>query len=259
MRYFLEFAYNGTRYSGYQEQPQQPTIQEAVERGLQMILQAPIRIVGCGRTDAGVHALQYYAHFDATQPLPPNFTYRLNRLLPADIVVYRVLEVATDAHARFDATSRSYRYVIDAVQNPFRQDLAYYCHSAKDLDWDGLQAAAQLLLHYEDFTTFCKSRTDTKTKLCTLHESYWTMDEATQQLIYHVRANRFLRGMIRLIVGMCLNVGQGKLALDTVRRALDEQQTLQRAQSAPPQGLFLLDVRYDYIKSEPLNRLPNRL
>lgn len=248
MRYFLEFAYNGAHYNGYQEQPQQSTVQQTIERVFEMILQVPTKIVGCGRTDAGVHALQYYAHFDVAQPLPTNFVYRLNRLFPADLVAYRVLEVAPDAHARFDATSRSYRYVIDTVRNPFRQNTAYYCHYARDLDLEKLQEAAQLLLNYKDFTTFCKSRTDTKTKLCDMYESYWTVEEATQQLVYHVRANRFLRGMIRLIVGMCLNVAKGNIPLETVRHALDKQQTLQRAQSAPPEGLFLLDIRYDYIK-----------
>ena len=243
MRYFLEFAYDGRHYNGYQEQPNQPTVQQAVERVLELLFQVPIKIVGCGRTDTGVHALQYYAHFDAAPPLPPNFMARVNRLLPADIAVYQILEVAPDAHARFDATSRSYRYVIDAVRNPFRPHQAYYCHYVKDLDLEQLQAAAQLLLDYEDFTTFCKSRADTKTKLCDLYESYWTIDKANQQLIYHVRANRFLRGMIRLIVGMCLNVAKGNIDLETVRHALDHQQTLKRAQSAPPEGLFLLDIR----------------
>lgn len=253
MRYFLEFAYNGTQYSGYQEQPGQSTVQYAVEHALQIVLQQPTKIVGCGRTDTGVHALQYYAHFDAVHPLPSNFLYRLNRLFPKDIVAYRVLEVAPDAHARFDATSRSYRYIIDAVRNPFRQDTAYYCHYVKELDLERLQAAARLLLDYEDFTTFCKTKTDTTTKLCDLYESYWTVEEASQQLIYHVRANRFLRGMIRLIVGMCLNVGKGNVSLNTVRHALDTQTTLQRAQSAPAEGLFLLDIRYDYIEPVPAN------
>jgi len=247
MRYFLELAYNGTHYNGYQEQPGQPTVQRAVEGALDLVLQQPTKIVGCGRTDAGVHALQYYAHFDVETTPPDNALYRLNRVLPKDIVAYRLLAVAPDAHARFDATSRSYRYVIDAVRNPFRQDTAYHCHYAKSLDLELLQAAAVLLLDYEDFTTFCKTKTDTKTKLCDLYESHWTFEAEAQQLIYHVRANRFLRGMIRLIVGMCLNVAKGNLSLDTVREALDTQTTLKRALSAPPQGLFLLDIRYNYI------------
>lgn len=247
MRYFLELAYRGTHYSGYQEQPGQLTVQQAIEQALQLILQTPTKIVGCGRTDAGVHALQYYAHFEAESPLPKNFLYRLGRLLPKDIVVYRVLEVAPEAHARFDATSRSYQYVIDTVRNPFRTDSAYYCHFAKSLDIERLQAAAKLLLEYEDFTTFCKTKTDTKTKLCALYESYWEINPIEEQLIYHVRANRFLRGMIRLIVGMCLNVGKGKVPLAMVKDALEHQQLLQHSLSAPATGLFLKDIRYDYI------------
>jgi tRNA pseudouridine38-40 synthase len=167
--------------------------------------------------------------------------------LSSDISCYRILPVADDAHARFDATSRSYRYVVDAFQNPFRQETAYYCHFARQLDVSKMQAAAQLLLQYKDFTTFCKSQTDTKTKLCDVYESYWEVNEAEQQLIYQVRANRFLRGMIRLIVGMCLNVGKGNIDLAVVRAALEEQQTLKRALSAPASGLFLTDIRYDFI------------
>lgn len=248
MRYFLELAYNGTRYSGYQEQPHRITVQGALEDALQLLLQQPTKVVGCGRTDAGVHALQYYVHFDTNNPLHPNFLYRLNRVLSSDILCYRVVEVAPDAHARFDATSRSYRYVVDAYQNPFRQETAYYCHYVHQLDIDKMQQAAQLLLQYKDFTTFCKSQTDTKTKLCDLYESYWEIDAQEQQLIYHVRANRFLRGMIRLIVGMCLNVGKGNLELSVVKEALDQKETLKRALSAPATGLFLTDIHYDFIE-----------
>lgn len=251
MRYFLELAYNGTRYSGYQEQPNRITVQGALEDALQLLLQHPTKVVGCGRTDAGVHALQYFVHFDAENVLHPNFLYRLNRVLSSDILCYRVLEVAPDAHARFDATSRSYRYVVDAYQNPFRQETAYYCHYAHQLDINKMQEAAQLLLNYKDFNTFCKSQTDAKTKLCDLYESYWEINKEEQQLIYHVRANRFLRGMIRLIVGMCLNVGKGNLELSVVKEALDQKQTLKRALSAPATGLFLTDIRYDFVEARP--------
>lgn len=247
MRYFLELAYNGTRYSGYQEQPNQNTVQSALEEALQLLLQHPTKVVGCGRTDAGVHALQYFVHFDTQETLPKNFLYRFNRVLSTDILCYRILEVSAEAHTRFDATSRSYRYVVDAFKNPFRQETAYYCHFARQLDIAKMQAAAQLLLQYEDFTTFCKSRTDTKTNLCTLYASYWEVNEEEQQLVYHVRANRYLRGMIRLIVGMCLNVGRGKIELAEVKEALEQKRILQTALSAPASGLFLTDIRYDFI------------
>ncbi len=255
MRYFLELAYNGTRYSGYQEQPNQITVQGAIEEALQLLLQQPTKTVGCGRTDAGVHALQYFLHFDVTEALHPNFLYRLNRVLSGDIVCYRLLEVPALAHARFDATSRSYRYVIDAFPNPFRQESAYYCPYTHQLDVQKMQEAAQLLLQYQDFTTFCKSKTQTKTNLCAVKASYWEVNEQEQQLIYHVRANRFLRGMIRLIVGMCLNVGKGNIDIETVRQALETQQMLDRALSAPATGLFLTDIRYDFIPTRKLDLL----
>lgn len=251
MRYFLELAYNGTRYSGYQKQPNQITVQSTLENTLQVLLQQPIEVVGCGRTDAGVHALQYFIHFDTLSALPKNFIYRLNRMLSRDILCYQVWKVPQNAHARFDAISRSYHYIVEIFQNPFRQETAYYCHYARQLDIDKMQEAAQLLLSYEDFTTFCKSRTDTKTNICNLHESYWEV--SGQQLVYHVRANRFLRGMIRLIVGMCLNVGKGKLELSQVREALEQQQLLKMALSVPATGLFLTDIRYDFIEPRPLN------
>lgn len=247
MRYFLELAYNGTRFCGYQEQPNQITVQSQIERALGILLRVPTKIVGCGRTDSGVHALQYFAHFDAAQKLTNDFVYRLNSLLGKDIVCYQLLEVAADAHARFDATSRSYQYVIDLIQNPFRQETAYYCRYGNQLELDKMQAAAKLLLNYKDFTTFCKSKTDNKTNLCDLRQSEWIFNEKEQQLVYQVTANRFLRGMIRLIVGMCLNVGKGNMSIELVKTALEEQKTLKNALSAPAEGLFLMDIKYDYI------------
>lgn len=247
MRYFLEFAYNGTRYNGYQEQPNGTTIQGVVEAALTTLLRVPTKIVGCGRTDAGVHALQYFAHFDTVEPVSDKFVYRLNSIIGNDIVFYRIILVDDKAHARFDATSRSYQYVINFVRNPFEQESAFYCRYGKDLDLEKMQAAAKLLLNYTDFSTFCKSKTDTKTKLCTMRRSEWHYDATKQQLVYYVTANRFLRGMIRLIVGMCLNVGKGTTSLETVQQALEEKKTLTRALSAPAEGLFLMDICYDYI------------
>lgn len=247
MRYFIELAYNGTRFSGYQEQPGELTIQSTIENALGILLRVPTKIVGCGRTDSGVHALQYFAHFETDQVLTDDFTYRLNSLTGNDIVCYRVFLVKDEAHARFDAVSRSYQYVIDLVQNPFRQETAYYCRYGNRLDVEKMQLAAELLLSYNDFTTFCKSKTDTKTNLCDLRHSEWTFYEKEQQLVYRVTANRFLRGMIRLIVGMCINVGKGNMDLEAVKLALDRTETLKNALSAPAQGLFLMDIKYDYV------------
>lgn len=247
MRYFLELAYNGTRFCGYQEQPETITVQSTIETALATVLRVPTKIVGCGRTDSGVHALQYYAHFDSVEQLDQNFVYKLNSLVGNDIVFYNIHLVDDEAHARFDAQSRAYQYIVDLRRNPFRQETAFYCRYGDALDLDKMQAAAQLLLNYQDFTTFCKSKTDVKTKLCDLRRSEWVYNEVEQELVYYVQADRFLRGMIRLIVGMCLNVGKGKLELSTVQKALEEKNILISALSAPPQGLYLMDIRYDYI------------
>jgi len=249
MRYFIELAYNGTRFCGYQKQPQDhvSTIQETIEKGLTTMLREPINIVGCGRTDTGVHAAQYFIHFDTQHEFS---TYRLrglNRLIGNDIVCYNVIPVVPTAHARFDATSRSYRYVVNTVKSPFDQETAHYLQNAQRLDAKKMQAAAQLLLQYKDFSTFCKTNTDTKTKLCDLRKAEWEWMEERQQWVFHITADRFLRGMVRLIVGMCLNVGLGKYDISVVKQAMDTQTPLKKAYSAPAKGLFLTDIRYDYI------------
>ncbi len=250
MRYFLELAYNGTRFNGYQIQPNARSIQQAIEEALSTILRQPTTITGCGRTDTGVHALQYYAHFDAPAPLPDRIAHALNGILKPDIVIYRVILVADQAHARFDATSRSYVYYLSTKRNPFRQESAYFCPFAKDLDPDKMQAAAKLLLKFKEFDTFCKTNTDAKTRTCDLRKSYWDFEAGHQLWAYHVSADRFLRGMIRLIVGMCLNVGRGQISLEELQKALASQQPLNRPWSAPAHGLYLTDIRYPFIPEE---------
>jgi tRNA pseudouridine38-40 synthase len=245
-RYFLELTYNGTRYNGYQIQPNAPSIQEAIQRALAVLLrQEHVELTGCGRTDAGVHALQYFAHFDFEGLLPHNLVYSLNGILKKDIVINRCIPVQDRAHARFDAISRSYVYHIDLRPNPFRQETAYYCPFAQNLDKELIQAAAALLLEYKEFDTFCLANTDTLTRRCDLRRSEWQFE--TWQWQYHVSSDRFLRGMIRLIVGMCLNAGRGKILLEDLRTALDNQLSLEQAWSAPASGLFLTDIKYPYI------------
>lgn len=247
MRYFLEFAYNGTRFCGYQEQPHSPSIQEHIEKALSMLLRVPTKIVGCGRTDAGVHALQYFAHFDGDVIDEQHLLFKLNSVIGKDIVFYAIHEAGDDAHARFDASSRSYEYIVRLQRDPFRQEAAYFCPFGQHLDHEKLQAAAKLLLDYSDFTTFCKTNTDVHTKLCDLRQSEWTFDPIQQELKYEVTANRFLRGMIRLIVGMCLNVAKGKVELEVVKAAMENKQPLKQAWSAPAQGLFLKDIKYPFL------------
>lgn len=245
MRYFLEFAYNGTRFNGFQIQPNAVSVQAVIQHALTTLLRTPIEIVGCGRTDAGVHALQYYAHFDTEAAISEKFVYALNALLKRDIAIYACIPVQETAHVRFDATSRSYVYHIDTRPNPFRQETAYFFPHAHKVDKTLMQAAAQLLLQYKEFDTFCKTGTDAHTRRCDLRYSAWTFDN--HEWIYEVTADRFLRGMIRLIVGMCLNVGTGKVSLQELTNAMEQRIPLKQALSAPPEGLFLTDIRYPYI------------
>ena len=247
MRYFAELAYNGTSYVGWQAQPGQTSVQGTIEKALSTILNRPIEIVGCGRTDAGVHAKQYFMHFDYPGSFPRGFDRRINKFLPPDIAIYRFIEVHADAHARFDATHRAYEYHIDLRKNPFGQHTRYFFPFAQQLDERLLQEAAQLIAQYEDFYPFCKSNTDAKTMRCDIRQSEWRIDYNQQRMVFHIAADRFLRGMVRLIVGMCLNVAQGKLDLQSVRSALDNQARLAKSLSAPPDGLYLTDIRYPFI------------
>lgn len=247
MRYFAELAYNGTNYYGWQRQPDQKSVQEVLEDALSLLLRTTVEITGCGRTDTGVHASQYFIHFDYEQEFPKEFVRRLNKYLPPDIVVYSIFEVALDAHARYDAHYRSYEYHLDFRKNPFAQHTSYFFPFAERLDLQAMQQAAQLLLSFDEFFPFCKTHTDVKTLRCNLFRSEWEWLETEQKLVYHIAANRFLRGMVRLIVGMCLNVGLGKLTLEAVQQALEKQERLSQSWSVPPDGLFLTAVRYPFL------------
>lgn len=247
MRYFLELAYKGTHFVGYQRQPNGRTVQAAIEEALATLLRQPTEVVGCGRTDTGVHAEHYFLHFDTPEPQTDLLLHRLNAIIGSDIAFYRLIPVHDEAHARFDARSRSYRYHVQPRKNPFHTEFAYHCPFWGQVDTERLQAAARLLLDFQDFAPFCKTRTDAKTRRCLLTRSEWCYDAAAQQWHYHVRADRFLRGMVRLIVGMCIQVGRGLLTIEEVRQALEQQTPLRQALSVPPEGLFLTDICYDFI------------
>lgn len=244
VRYFLEIAYKGTNYSGWQIQPEAMTVQSVLEQELSKILCQPIHSIGCGRTDAGVHASQFYLHFDFEDQLPEYFIFRINKMLPASISVKRALPVANDAHARFDATSRSYVYHIDLIKNPFYKDFSYSI-SQLQYDTDLMQEAAQMLMKYEDFTSFAKTGGNNKTCLCTMTESYWDFQSDVWK--YHVSANRFLRGMVRRIVGALLYVGKKKISLQELDQCISEKKLFSINISVPPQGLFLSKVKYPYV------------
>lgn len=243
MRYFASLAYNGAAYFGWQRQPQQISVQQALEEAMSLILNTPIAVVGCGRTDARVHASQYYVHFDFDGDFPHTFIYRLNKVLPSDIVVYQIWECPPDAHARFGAYQRSYEYHIDLQKNPFQPQTIFHYPYTTLPDLSLMGQAAQLLLEYQEFAPFCKANHDAKTLICVLQRSEWELRNS-HHWVFHITSNRFLRGMVRLIVGMCLNVGRGRVVLEQVQGALDQQKALPQSWSVPPNGLFLTEVLY---------------
>ena len=242
MRYFIKLAYKGTNYNGWQIQPNAPSIQETIQKALSTILNQPIEITGCGRTDTGVHAKEYYAHFDVEGDLPKAFLQRINKFLPNDIVFFQIIEVANDAHTRFNAYHRAYEYHIVFEKNPFEIDTAWSYYQAKNLDIEKMQAAASLLLNYKEFSPFCKTGHQAKTVICDLKRAEWEIRE--DRLVFHIAANRFLRGMVRLIVGMCINIGTGKITLKDVQQAMNNQTILKKSYSVPACGLYLCDIRY---------------
>lgn len=246
MRYFAELAYNGTRFFGWQRQLNQVSVQSTLEDAFSTILNQPIAITGCGRTDTGVHAKQYFIHFDFDGSFPKGFDRRINKFIGPDIVIYRFWAVNDEAHARFDATHRAYEYHLGFQKNPFAKETCYYYPFTASLSIDKMQQAAQLLLSYSEFFPFCKSNTDVKTMICKLQRAEWEEVEAGQKLIFHIAADRFLRGMVRLIVGMCLNIGTEKITLAEVKQAMDTQKRLPKSLSVAPHGLFLTDIRYPF-------------
>ncbi|MEZ4985982.1 MAG: tRNA pseudouridine(38-40) synthase TruA [Saprospiraceae bacterium] len=247
MRYFLELSYNGAAYYGWQRQPSQVSVQEVLEHCVGTMLRHPdLEITGCGRTDTGVHASQYFAHFDCDGVIPDNFLSRINKFLPADIAVHRIFPVAATQHARFDACYRAYEYHVTAQKDPFRQHTVLHLPYMKELDRTKMDEAAALLLAFDSFAPFCKTGSDAKTMHCQLYRSAWEYKD--QEWVYHIAANRFLRGMVRLIVGMCLSVGSGKLTLAQVRQALEEQSPLPKSLSIAPDGLYLSEVKYEGIE-----------
>jgi tRNA pseudouridine38-40 synthase len=243
-RYFLSLAYFGKPFSGWQRQPNAPSIQGTLELALSTILRHPLEITGCGRTDTGVHARRYFAHFDGPDELPPTLLQGLNSLLPAGISVYGIREMHPGAHARFDATERRYAYGIALRKDPFLTDTAWFFPQAGRLDRHGLHAVADLLPRHQAFFPFCKTDSGLEHYRCTLREAY--REEKEHMLVFHIVSNRFLRGMVRLIVGACVQVAAGQLALADIQTALEDQTPLQKSLSAPPQGLFLTDIQYPY-------------
>jgi tRNA pseudouridine38-40 synthase len=239
-RYFLEVAYKGTGYSGFQIQDNASSIQQEVEKALEIFYRQRITLTGSSRTDGGVHALQNFFHFDYQGIIEDRAFYNINAILPPDIVLKSIRPVAPDAHCRYDALSREYRYYLYRKKDPFLADRAWFYPYT--LDRDQLQAAAALLLEYQDFTSFSKRSTQVKTFLCTIQKSTW--EEQETGLVYQVKANRFLRGMVRGLVGTMLQVGRGKLSVEDFADVIRRKDNRLADFSAPGHGLFLHQVYF---------------
>lgn len=244
MRYFIEFAYNGKNYCGWQYQPHSPSVQETLNKAISTLLRKEIDILGAGRTDTGVHAKQMYAHFDYEESFDANtLVQRLNSFLPKDIVVYRFIPVTDDAHARFDATSRTYEYHIHTFKDAFDHEGSWY--NFHELDVAKMNEAAQVLFDYTDFKCFSKTHTDVKTFNCVIKEAYWVQNGT--KLVFTITADRFLRNMVRAIVGTLVNVGLGKMTVADVRDVIESRDRNRAGFSVPAHGLYLTKVIYPYI------------
>ena len=244
-RYFIELSYDGAAYCGWQRQPDAPSVQQAIEKALSMLLREEIEIVGAGRTDTSVNASYYVAHFDSEKGVKDcqQLVYKLNLVLPCDIAVKSVREVRAEAHARFDAVEREYTYYISQRKNPFRRFSAWQYYVP--LDMERMNEAAATLLEYDDFTSFAKLNSNNKTNICRVVKAEWRRDlEDGDLLVFTIRADRFLRNMIRAIVGTLVDVGRGRYAVEEFRDILHSRDLSRASAGAPAQGLFLSDVAY---------------
>ncbi len=242
MRYFLQCAYHGARYHGWQVQPGVLTVQQVLNESLSQLLRQPIAVVGAGRTDAGVHARQMVAHFDGELSCSKrDFLYRMNALLPLSVAIRSICEVRDKAHARFSARSRTYRYYITREKDPFQVETAYHLQSVR-LDVEKMNRAAEVLLRCDDFSSFSRSGSDTAPHLCALTQAFWL--ETDKGLVFEVTANRFLRNMVRALVGTLLEVGMNKRSVAEFEEVVARRDRRQAGVSAPAQGLFLERIRY---------------
>lgn len=280
-RYFIHLSYDGTRYHGWQVQPCAMTVQGEIERCLSVLLQRAVSVTGAGRTDTGVHAAHMVAHFDIPDTSETfseangfqsvevlhdidevQLAYRLNRMLPPDIVVYKIEPVAEDMHARFSAKWRTYHYYVTTFQTPFSRHYTWEAFTWKDsdgvrrtLDFQLMNEAAAILLEYKDFASFCKVHTDVKTTLCNVVEARWMpvpsaalpiseISQASTDWVFVIKANRFLRNMVRAIVGTLVEVGRHRMTLEQFRVVLESKQRTRAGESMPANALFLQKIEY---------------
>lgn len=242
MRYFITFSYDGTAYHGWQIQPHSVSVQEELQKALSTLLRKPMEVVGAGRTDTGVHARKMIAHFDSDEELEcSQLVYKLNKLLPRDIAVQQVERVEEDMHARFSAKSRTYHYYVHLDKDPFLRSYSWQVYGNPDFEL--MNQAAVVLMEYTDFTSFSKVNTDTKTNDCTITEAHW--DRVGEgQWRFTITANRFLRNMVRAIVGTLMEVGRGRMTIEQLRNVVDAKDRCRAGDSVPGNALFLVDVKY---------------
>lgn len=240
-RYFVELKFKGTKYAGWQRQKNSLTVQELVDKAISTILKSEILTTGCGRTDSGVHARYFVAHFDYINEIDKkNFIYKVNAILPEDIAILNIYKVQDNAHARYSAISRTYEYIITKKKDPFEIDTAlFFPH---ELNLNLMNNACELLKKYEDFSSFAKLHSNTKTNICKIFNAFWL--ENNEKIIFKITANRFLRNMVRAIVGTMLEIGQEKINLNEFVKIIESNDRSKAGKSVDAKGLFLIDVNY---------------
>jgi len=245
LRYFIKFAYNGTNYHGWQSQPNASTVQETLTKAMSTVLNTHIELMGAGRTDTGVHAKMMYAHFDFEKEFQSDsLVHKLNSFLPKDIAVFDIVPVAENAHARFDAKKRTYEYHIHTFKNVFQNELSWY--NPQKLDVDLMNEAAKILLLHTDFECFSKVHTDVNTFDCKITTAHWQHN--ANQLIFTISADRFLRNMVRAIVGTLINIGLHKITLADFEAIIKSKNRSEAGFSVPAHGLYLTEIIYDYLE-----------
>jgi len=245
LRYFIELAYKGTNYHGWQYQPEANSVQETLNKALSVLLKKEIDVVGAGRTDTGVHAKQMYAHFDfETEINTIQLVHKLNSFLPKDIVIFDIIQVPNDAHARFDATKRTYEYHIHTFKDVFEND-GSWLHQLP-LDLEKMNEACQILFKYNDFECFSKTNSDVRTFNCVIFEAHWK--QIANKIVFTISADRFLRNMVRAIVGTMINIGLNKINLTDFEKIIESKNRSQAGFSAPAHGLYLTQIEYEYLK-----------
>lgn len=242
MRYFIKFSYKGTHYHGWQIQPNDISVQSVLTDAMSLVFRFPVELTGAGRTDAGVHALGMIAHFDTSEPItePAKMVYKLNSLLPQDISVEDIFEVEETLHARFSAKSRTYKYYVSTKKSPFDDEFA--ARLTFPLDEYLMNQAAKVLFEYEDFTSFSKVHTDVKTNNCKIYHAQW--ERVENHLIFTIKADRFLRNMVRAIVGTLIEVGKGAITIEEFRKIIESKNRCAAGMSVPAKGLFFVGAEY---------------